>query len=127
MLTEFRNYLLSLQDASEITIEMNTIYFQYKDLYFLFVIDESDPYYIRLILPNIATTDKLKNGIEPDTVINDYNTKFKAAKMSVFENSIWLSIEQFIYSKERVAELFTRMIDILIAVITDFRRENLIQ
>ncbi len=127
MLTEFQNYLSTLQDVSDINKEFNTISFKYKGLFFLFATDESDPYYIRLILPSIATTDGLKKEVDLHSVINDYNSKFKAAKMSLFEGSIWLSIEQFLYSRERATDLFARMINILVTVITEFRNENLKQ
>jgi len=126
MLVEFRNYLSLLPEASNIKEENNTISFEYKGLFFLFVTDESDQYYIRLILPNIANTDNLKE-VDIHTVINEYNNKFKVVKVSLWDNSVWLSIEQFIYSKERVNDLFTRVINILEVVITDFRHEYIKQ
>ncbi len=125
MLVEFKNFLSSLKEVSDITIEQDTISFQYKELFFLFAIDETDPYYIRLILPNIATLDNLKEGIVAHVMVNDYNSKFKTVKMCLWNNFIWLSIEQFIYSKEKATELFSRMINILVSVITEFRNENL--
>lgn len=125
MLVEFKNFLSSLKEVSDITIEQDTISFQYKELFFLFAIDETDPYYIRLILPNIATLDNLKEGIVVYDMVNDYNSKFKTVKMCLWNNFIWLSIEQFIYSKEKETELFSRMINILVSVITEFRNENL--
>lgn len=127
MLVEFRNYLSSLLGASNIKEENNTISFEYKDLIFLFVTDESDQYYIRLILPNIAKIDNLKDGIEIHKVINEYNNKFKVIKMSLLNDSVWLSVEQFLYSKERAGDLFTRVINILEVVINDFRREHINQ
>lgn len=54
-------------------------------------------------------------------IINQYNNKFKAVKMSVVENSIWLSIEQFLYSRENSNNLFFRLMKILEAVITEYR------
>lgn len=93
----------------------------------MFVTDESDQYYIRLLLPNIATTDNLKNGVDIHTIINDYNNKFKVVKVSLWDKSVWLSIEQFLYSKERANDLFTRAISILEIVINEFRREYINQ
>lgn len=127
MLVEFRNYLSLLSDVSNIKEENNTISFEYKGLFFLFVTDESDQYYIRLLLPNIATTDNLKNGVDIHTIINDYNNKFKVVKVSLWDKSVWLSIEQFLYSKERANDLFTRAISILEIVINEFRREYINQ
>lgn len=127
MLVEFRNYLSLLSDVSNIKEENNTISFEYKGLFFLFVTDESDQYYIRLLLPNIAITDNLKNGVDIHTIINDCNNKFKVVKVSLWDKSVWLSIEQFLYSKERVNDLFTRAISILEIVINEFRREYINQ
>lgn len=123
MLVEFRNYLSLLPDVSKIKEENNTISFEYKGLFFLFVTDESDQYYIRLMLPNIATIDALKTGTDIHSVINEYNNKFKVVKVSLWDNSLWLSIEQFLYSKERANDLFARLTNILVIVINEFRRE----
>lgn len=123
MLVEFQNYLSSLSEVSNIKEDDNTIFFEYKGLFFLFVTDESDQYYFRLILPNIADKNNIKGELDVNKVINDYNNKFKVVKMSLLENSVWLSIEQLFYSKERINDLFTRVINILETVINDFRHE----
>lgn len=128
MLVEFRNYLSLLSDVSNVKEENNnTISFEYKGLFFLFVTDESDQYYIRLLLPNIAKIDNLKPDVDVHTVINEYNNKFKVVKVSLWDKSVWLSIEQFLYSKERANDLFTRAISILEVVINDFRHEYIKQ
>lgn len=127
MLVEFRNYLSLLSDVSNVKEENDTISFEYKGLFFLFVTDESDQYYIRLMLPNIATIENLKTGTDIHTVINEYNNKFKVVKVSLWDKSVWLSIEQFLYSKERANDLFTRVISILEVVINDFRHEYIKQ
>ena len=98
-----------------------TISFEYNGLSYLFVSDKSDPYYIRLILPNIENINNA-NEIDVYKNINQYNNKFKAVKMSVVENSIWLSIEQFLYSRENSNNLFFRLMKILETVITDYRK-----
>ena len=98
-----------------------TISFEYNGLSYLFVSDKSDPYYIRLILPNIENINNA-NEINVYKNINQYNNKFKAVKMSVVENSIWLSIEQFLYSRENSNSLFFRLMKILETVITDYRK-----
>ena len=93
MITDFTHFLSSMGiDPKDTTDE--TISFEYNGLSYLFVSDKSDPYYIRLILPNI---ENISNANEIDVYknINHYNNKFKAVKMSVVENSIWLSIELF--------------------------------
>lgn len=127
MLVEFYSYLSLRSDISNVKKENNTISFEYKGLFFLFVTDESDQYYIRLMLPNIATIDNLRTETDIYTVINEYNNKFKVVKVSLLDKSVWLSIEQFLYSKERANDLFTRAISILEIVINEFRREYINQ
>lgn len=124
MLKEFNRYLSTLSGVSEIKIEDNGIFFKYNNLSFLFVIDESDPYYIRLILPNIIIIDE-SNRDRLNKLIDKYNVDFKAIKAIKFKNNIWLVIEQFVYSRERISDLFERMINLLVNVINIFRNENL--
>lgn len=120
MITDFAHFLSSMGiEPKEITDE--TISFEYNGLSYLFVSDKSDPYYIRLILPNIENINNA-NEIDVYKNINQYNNKFKAVKMSVVENSIWLSIEQFLYSRENSNNLFFRLMKILETAITDYRK-----
>ena len=123
MFYEFLNYISSIPEASDIKKNNdNTLFFKYKDLFFVFTTETTDPYYIRLILPNIANVNDVENV---NTLINDYNNKFKVVKVSIInDNFIWLSAEQFLYSKENSSGLFERMINILEDVITDFRKET---
>ena len=104
MITDFTHFLSSMGIVPKDTTD-ETISFEYNGLSYLFVSDKNDPYYIRLILPNI---ENINNADEIDVYknINQYNNKFKAVKMSVVENSIWLSIEQFLYSRENSNNLF---------------------
>lgn len=117
MITDFTHFLSSMG----IEPKDKTISFEYNGLSYLFVSDKSDPYYIRLILPNIENINNA-NEIDVYKNINQYNNKFKAVKMSVVENSIWLSIEQFLYSRENSNNLFFRLMKILETVITDYRK-----
>lgn len=119
MITDFTHFLSSMGIVPKDTFQ-ETMSFEYNGLSYLFVSDKSDPYYIRLILPNI---ENINNADEIDVykIINQYNNKFKAVKMSVVENSIWLSIEQFLYSRENSNNLFFRLMKILETVITEYR------
>jgi hypothetical protein len=119
MITDFTHFLSSMGIVSKDTTD-ETISFEYNGLSYLFVSDKNDPYYIRLILPNIENINNT-NEIDVYKNINQYNNKFKAVKMSVVENSIWLSIEQFLYSRENSNNLFFRLMKILETVITEYR------
>jgi hypothetical protein len=75
------------------------------------------------MLPNIINVTDFKGDIHK--MINDYNSKYKAIKLTIVNNTIWLSIEQFVYSKERIADFFSRIIAILETVILSFRNDYL--
>lgn len=120
MITDFTHFLSSIGIVPQNTTD-ETISFEYNGLSFLFVSDKSDPYYMRLILPNIENIDDA-NEIDVYKKINHYNNKFKAIKMSVVENSIWILVEQFLYSRENANNLFFRLMKILETVITEYRK-----
>jgi hypothetical protein len=73
-----------------------------------------------LILPGIAAVSEIKNI---ENVLNEYNSNYKAIKMTTLNENILLSVEQFIYSEERVNEMFARMINVLESAINNFRSE----
>lgn len=89
----------------------------------MFVFDELDPFYFRLILPNVfEVTEANKQDIYE--TINRMNTEIKAAKATIINNAVWVSIEQFVYSRDKIDELFNRAIAVLEAFVNRFRREN---
>jgi len=125
MLSEFIKYLSSSSEYSIKSNEANVISFEYKGLNYLFVNDNDDPYYIRLILPNVINVSDTRISEKLNNIINEYNSTFKAIKLTIVNDSLWLSIEQFIYSKDNVANLFSRIIIILETVISKFREDYL--
>lgn len=122
MKEEFKKFLLELGA----TINDNTdaiISFEYKELSYLFFSEEDD-YYIRLILPRIYEIDKIEDQLKLYQKINKYNVEYKAIKMSVIDNFVWLSVEQFIYSRENAGKLFGRLMYLLDKVISKFREDE---
>lgn len=125
MYNEFYKYISSSNNISIKDKDENTISFENNGLNYLFVYDKSDPFYIRLMLPKIIDIDAFKGNVH--TMINDYNTKYKAIKLTIISESLWLSIEQFVYSKDRLADLFSRMISILETVFSNIKSDYLQQ
>lgn len=123
MYNEFYNYLTSSSDFSIKQKDESTISFVYKGLNYLFVSDQGDPYYIRLMLPNLISIKDFDGDIKE--IINEYNTKYKAIKFTIVNDALWLSIEQFVYSKDRIVDFFSRIIAILETVISNFRSDYL--
>lgn len=134
LVVEFLNYLSSLHGASVIKTDSNIVIFKYKGLSFLFVTEEDDQYYFRLMLPNIAASSSLKTktGTDINSVITECDKTYKVVKAILWEeegkdDSVWLSVEHFLYSKERANDLFARLIKILLFVIEDFRSKYINQ
>jgi hypothetical protein len=120
MLTKFNNYLISLPGVQIKDTTSEGISFIYNRLFYIFIYEASDPNYVRLILPGIAAVSEIKNI---ENVLNEYNSNYKAIKMTTLNENILLSVEQFIYSEERVNEMFARMINVLESAINNFRSE----
>lgn len=120
MLSAFKKYLnikgIDIQKEDDVTIS-----FTYNDLFYIFVHDKSDPYYFRLMLPNVLNIQGNRSDILDK--INNGNTKFKVAKSMIINNNVWISVEQFAYSMEKINDLFERLLAVLQAYIKDFRAE----
>ena len=125
MITDFSLFLSSMDIVPKETTDA-TVSIEYNGYSFLFVSDKSDPYYMRLILPNIENINEV-DDLDVYKIINQYNNKFKAVKMSVVKNSIWLSVEQFLYSRENANSLFLRLMKILETVIAEYRNQKPVQ
>lgn len=120
MLDIFQKFLSIL--GTTFTVENDSISFQYNGLQYLFISETSDPYYFRLILPNIGEVNS-GNETQMSQVVNQMNLEIKAAKATISNNRIWVSIEQFVYSKDNQYELFRRSITVLEASINIFRQK----
>lgn len=122
MQSKFIQYLSSKNLAFQNNVE-EQITFQFADLNYLFVYDNSDPNYFRMLLPNIFKIEDERDGIKCryGSIINEFNSTYKVVKAFVFtENQVWLSVEQFVYSEERIELLFERCVMLLKATIELF-------
>ncbi len=122
MLTLFKQYL---QTKNIIPTEDNeTITFVYKDLYYLFVSEKTDPNYFRLIIPNIYKAGNDADITKFENLVNRINLKFKVAKSFVRDNGmVWTSVEQFVYSTDNIERLFERSLILLDLIVGQFRDE----
>ena len=119
MLDIFQKFLSTL--GATFTVDNDTISFEYNGLQFLFTFDISDPYYFRLILPNIGEINEVNENFMKQHV-NQMNLNIKVAKATIINDRIWVSIEQFVYSKDNLPDLFKRSISVLEAFMTIFRQ-----
>ncbi len=120
MLKSFKDYLSS-SNIDIIKEDQTGISFEYGGFKYLFVVDENDPFYFRLILPNVLSINTGDQSVIYE-VINVINKNYKAVKVFVNDDAnIWISVEEFIYSKENIYDLFKRIIELLKIVIADFK------
>ena len=123
MLEIIRQFLqyrgITINDINESTFSFTT-----NGLNYTFVHDRNDdPYYFRLILPNVLQVNSANRG-EILNRINDRNVRFKVAKSVIVNNNVWIVAEQFVYSHDRITDLFERTMELLQAYIIDFRNEQ---
>lgn len=120
MLTLFQNYLSS--KGINFTNGNSVISFENNGLQYLFAYDETDPYYFRLLLPNVVNIDDTNEHIVNEAM-NELNLNFKVVKAVINNHAIWISVEQFVYSHDNISELFNRSVSILDAFINAFRKK----
>mgnify|MGYP000893862891 CR=1 FL=1 len=122
MIELFKKYLSGKEIDYEVQ-DSSMISFTYQEVKYLFISDNSDSNYFRMILPSIAqVTPKNKEVIEES--INKYNLEIKGAKSFIYENTVWISIEQFVYSRLKIDELYERCLTILQQSFKDFLKTN---
>ena len=120
MLNTFKNYLLTNNIAIQNEDE-TTISFKNDDLYYLFIIYKDDPFYFRIILPNILqVTDDNKDKIKQ--LVNDINLKFKVAKAFIVDDkNVWISVEQFVYTIDKIDDLFNRIFILYTSILEEIK------
>lgn len=123
MLAQFKQYLANLGVTPE-EDSGQQLAFIYNDIYYIFVYDSADPYYFRLLLPNILKIED--HHSEYMLLVNEANQYFKLAKAYVNpEGMVWATVEQYAYSQQSISTLFTRSINILKYVIEYFHSSNI--
>lgn len=127
MVQQFQDFL-SQMNVEKLNVENNkennttTIDFQYEGLSYLFVYDNDDTNYFRLMLPNITQIDDV-NRDKVLNAINYINYKLKVVKAIIIDNvSVWLSAEQFTpTSKVNMDTIFYRFLVLLKIAIEEYR------
>lgn len=120
MLAAFKKYIdsngIKIQNEDEISIS-----FERNGLQYTFVCEKSDPYYFRVILPNILKVNA-ENKQEILQLVNSINLKFKVAKSVIVEDkNVWISVELFVYSMNNMDELFDRIFILHEVVLNEYK------
>lgn len=121
MLTQFKQYLDSKGITPTKEVE-EQITFLLDGLYYLFVYESSDQNYFRIILPNIFKVEN--DTVKYDSLVNNINQRYKVAKATLTNDGmVWISAEQYVYSREGIEYLFERCIAALRGVV-EFIKEQ---
>lgn len=122
IIPKFVEFLASRGIAYDIVDEV-FIKFKYKDLNYMFqYYKDEDPSYFRIMLPKINNKEVDANVLQ---ITKELNLNYKAVKIVEFEpGSIWMIIENFVYSLENVDMMFARIIDVLAFVIKIYREKE---
>ncbi len=91
--------------------ENGSILFTYHNLAYLCINDINDPFYLRIILPNIDDINKTDNKFLLKLL--ELNAKFKVGKFVVMENSIWVVAEVILTGTTRMMQTFVDLVSLL--------------
>lgn len=120
----FREYI---KKQGVVTTEQGeAIGFSMNDIFYLFLYDADDPTYFRLAVPRIEDAQGNEKGLIKST--NDLNYKYKVAKGAVIQDgegkSVWVFVEQFVYSPIGIENLFGRSIGLLAAYVAELKENK---
>lgn len=124
MIQAFRNHLANRNIESRfINDEHSLLTFDIGAIHYLFSYDrESDPTYIRVMIPNIA---KIDAGNSEDVLpLFQLAQTYKVGKCLIESGQLWMSADTFIYSHENLNLVFDRLISVLSDMYNDYRRSH---
>jgi hypothetical protein len=110
---------LSKKGVEDLKQEEGFVFFKYNKFSYMYQYDEKDdPYYFRIMLPNIESpvTDEIRKKMVT------LSTKFKVVKLTEMNNQVWITMEQFVYCFDNLDKLFERMIEVLETAIKEYRK-----
>lgn len=108
--TAFKQYL-TIKDY-HFSVDDDFVKFKYNN-WNIVLVSDNDPYYLRLVLPRLATiTDDKANALMRKAL--SLSGEYKVAKAVVFKDDIWLIFEEILSDYDfKNTELFDRAIAIL--------------
>lgn len=97
----------------KINDEQNTITFTYKDVSFVCFYEKDDPYYIRILIPEIDTICD-HTTVEIYKYILELNARFKTGKFILIDNALWISAEVMLSGNTRIPPVLFTLVNLLI-------------
>lgn len=124
MLDILKKYLVET-GIEIIDVSDDSVSFTKDGLNYLCLYDPKDPFFFRLMLPNVMGIPDGQDAAEVYEAINKINAAFKVGKIVVFsDRQVWVAVESFVYSKENIRYLFNRAIVVAGMMLDDFRRKT---
>lgn len=87
------------------------IHFKFEGVHLYFTVDEHDPYFFRLMMPNVYKVEG--NRIKVLEAINTVCRDLKVMKAFLVEDSLWLSVELFLDSTPELDDFFPRCMGLM--------------
>ena len=94
------------------------IHFKFNGKHMLFIADERDLLFFRIIMPGIYDIENNREKVLE--ICNEITCGIKVVKAFVVRDEVWLSIEMFIDSNPDIGDFFERCCDILISAYHKF-------
>lgn len=95
------------------------LFFKYEGNSFFLDIDDDDPCFLRIILPNFwEFTDEIRDTVGKACL--EATAQAKVAKIFPVENNIWSSAELFIADEKTLTPIIFRLLDSVVAAATVF-------
>ena len=118
---QFREYISNQSGISIVKETDSYINFSSNGLIFVFEIFENDPYYFRIILPNIFAIDN-SNESWVNTQIENFLINIKVARLVKKDLSVSAIADSFVYSPKNIDYLFNRVLSCLVTVYDEFKK-----
>lgn len=90
----------------------NLISFTYHSLSYICIYDAKDPYYLRIIIPNIDILNKNTDNKDLYKIL-ELNAKFKTGKFIAVDNTLWVVAEIMLTGVTRVTQTFFELVNLL--------------
>lgn len=96
------------------------VQFEYADHSYFLEVNEDDPEFFRLVLPNIWPIESELERLKVLKAVNEVNTTKKVAKAYSVNDNVWIAVEMFITKPDDFVGTLERHFSVLEESITVF-------
>ena len=99
------------------------IQFDYEDSLYFIEVNEDDPEFFRVVMPNIWPIESEKERIQVIKACDIVNRNMKCTKANTVSDDVWVSVELFVGRPDSFKEVFDRCIAAIDSGIATFVEE----